>query len=102
MKKLSIIILSCVALSPFFVNSASAKKPVNQWTCEDFLVLDAKYQPTAVGVTIALNMNNKGVENQIIDTQGIEKVTPIMVQECKKDKKQSFRQRLAKEWAKIK
>ena len=52
--------------------------------------MDAKYQPTAVGVTIALNMNNKGVENQIIDTQGIEKVTPIMVQECKKDKNKAL------------
>ncbi|WP_407304641.1 acid-activated periplasmic chaperone HdeA [Acinetobacter sp.] len=102
MKKLSIVILSCVALTPMFVNAASTKKPVNSWTCEDFLALSATYQPTAVGVTIALNMNNKGVENQIIDTQGIEKVTPIIIEECKKDKKQSFRQRLAKEWAKIK
>ena len=102
MKKLSIMILSCVALTPVFVNAAPAKKPVNSWTCEDFLMLDATYQPTAIGVTIALNMNNKGVENQILDTQGIEKVTPMVIQECKKDKKQSFRQRLAKEWAKIK
>ncbi|WP_216934511.1 MULTISPECIES: acid-activated periplasmic chaperone HdeA [unclassified Acinetobacter] len=102
MKKLSIIILSCVALTPVFVNAAPANKPLSRWTCEDFLVLDTTYQPTAVGVSIALNMKNKGMENEIIDTKGIEKVTPIMVQECKKDKKQSFRQRLAKEWAKIK
>lgn len=102
MKKLSIIILSCAALTPLFVNAAPVKKPVNSWTCEDFLALDESYQPTAIGVTIALNMNNKGVENQIIDTQGIAKVTPIIVQECKKDKKQSFKKRLSMEWAKIK
>lgn len=102
MKNLSIIILSCVALAPMFVNASPDKKPVNNWTCEDFLALNETYQPTAIGVAIAVNMNNKGVENQIIDTQGIETVTPIVVQACEKDKKQSFKERLAKEWAKIK
>lgn len=102
MKKLSLIILSCVALAPMLVNAAPNKKPVNKWTCEDFLVLDTTYQPTAIGVSIALNMNNKGMENQVIDMQGIEKITPIVVQECKKDKKQSFKKTLHTEWAKIK
>lgn len=102
MKKLSIAILSCIALTPMFSNAAPSKKPVNKWTCEDFLMIDQKFQPTAIGVNIALNMNNKGVENQVINMQGIDTVTPIVVQECTKNKKQSFKQVLAKEWDKIK
>lgn len=102
MKKLSIAIVSCIALTPMFLNAAPSKKPVNNWTCEDFLMVDAKYQPTAIGVSVALNMKNKGMENQIINMQGIETITPVLVQECTKNKKQSFKQLLAKEWAKIK
>lgn len=102
MKKLSIFALLLSASIPMALNAAIVKKPVGNWTCEDFLALKESYQPTAVGYTIALNMNNKGHEKELIDSQGIERVTPIIIQECKKDKKQSFRERLAKEWIKIK
>ena len=40
--------------------------------------------------------------DEILGHDSSEKITPIVVQECKKDKKQSFKTRLHTEWAKMK
>ncbi|MCU4415236.1 acid-activated periplasmic chaperone HdeA [Acinetobacter sp. WU_MDCI_Axc73] len=101
MKKISIILLSCALLTPVLVNAAPSKKPINNWTCEDFLALNSTYQPTVVGV-ITTQANKGKPEGQVLDVEGIEKVTPIIIQECKKDKKQNFKQKLTTEWTKIK
>ena len=98
---MSLILLSCVLVTPIMANASPTKKPVNNWTCEDFLALDESYQPTAIGVATALN--NKGKPGaQVLDVEGIQKVTPIIIEECKKDKKQNFKQKLTAEWMKMK
>lgn len=61
MKKVLGVILGGLLLLPVVSNAADAqkaadnKKPVNSWTCEDFLAVDESFQPTAVGFAEALN-----------------------------------------------
>ena len=92
MKKVLGVILGGLLLLPVVSNAADAqkaadnKKPVNSWTCEDFLAVDESFQPTAVG----------------LDVQGIATVTPAIVQACTQDKKASFKDKVKGEWDKIK
>lgn len=76
-------------------------KPINSWTCEDFLAVDDDFQPTAIGFAEALNSKNKP-EDAVLDISGIEKITPLVVQACEKDKTLSFKDRVRAEWDKIK
>lgn len=69
------------------------KKPVNSWTCEDFLAVDESFQPTAVGFAEALNNKDKP-EDAVLDVQGIATVTPAIVQACTQDKKASFKDKV--------
>lgn len=101
MKKTSCIILGSLLLIPVLSQAAENKKPVNSWTCEDFLALDASFQPTAVGFAEALNNKDKP-EDAVMDVQGITTVTPAVVQACTENKKASFKNEVKSEWEKIK
>lgn len=86
MKKVLGVILGGLLLLPVVSNAADAqkaadnKKPVNSWTCEDFLAVDESFQPTAVGFAEALNNKDKP-EDAVLDVQGIATVTPAIVHE---------------------
>ena len=80
---------------------AETKQPVAKWTCADFLAVDESFQPTAVGLGEAINKQGK-VEDAVLDVAGVEKITPLVVTACEKDKKASFVQKLKEEWAKVK
>ncbi|WP_054179364.1 acid-activated periplasmic chaperone HdeA [Trabulsiella odontotermitis] len=81
--------------------AADKSKPVNDWTCEDFLALDESFRPTAVGVVEALNNKDKP-EDAVMDVHGIATVTPVVVQACTDDNKSSFKQKVIGEWNKLK
>lgn len=81
--------------------AADNKKPVNSWTCEDFLAVDESFQPTAVGFAEALNNKDKP-EDAVLDVQGIATVTPAIVQACTQDKQANFKDKVKGEWDKIK
>ena len=81
--------------------AADNKKPVNSWTCEDFLAVDESFQPTAVGFAEALNNKDKP-EDPVLDVQGIATVTPAIVQACTQDKQANFKDKVKGEWDKIK
>ena len=74
MKKVLGVILGGLLLLPVVSNAADAqkaadnKKPVNSWTCEDFLAVDESFQPTAVGFAEALNNKDKP-EDAVLDVQ---------------------------------
>lgn len=101
MKKISGIILGSLLLIPAIGQAADNQKPVNTWTCEDFLALDASFQPTAIGFAEALN-NKEKPETAVMDVQGITTVTPAVVQACTEDKKASFKSKVESEWDKLK
>ncbi|MEB7883203.1 acid-activated periplasmic chaperone HdeA [Serratia fonticola] len=78
-----------------------SKKPVSTWTCEDFLALDESYQPTAIGFAEALNKKGNP-EDSVLDIDGIEKVTPMLVESCKKDPQSKFLTELKSAWKSLK
>eukprot|EP01083_Nonionella_stella_P041347 112097_1 len=106
MKKVLGVILGGLLLLPVVSNAADAqkaadnKKPVNSWTCEDFLAVDESFQPTAVGFAEALNNKDKP-EDAVLDVQGIATVTPAIVQACTQDKQANFKDKVKGEWDKI-
>ncbi|WP_186351658.1 HdeA/HdeB family chaperone [Pseudomonas lundensis] len=59
------------------------------------------FRPTAVGLGEAVNKSGK-VEDAVLDVAGVEKITPLIVTACEKDKKASFVQKLKEELAKVK
>ncbi|MCW0135267.1 acid-activated periplasmic chaperone HdeA [Escherichia coli] len=98
--------LGGLLLLPVVSNAADAQKqlitkPVNSWTCEDFLAVDESFQPTAVGFAEALNNKDKP-EDAVLDVQGIATVTPAIVQACTQDKQANFKDKVKGEWDKIK
>ncbi|HDI3020210.1 acid-activated periplasmic chaperone HdeA [Cronobacter sp. EKM101R] len=77
------------------------KKPVSTWTCEDFLALDASFQPTAVSFIEDIYKEDKA-ESAVLDVDGITKVTPMVIEACKQAPKESFRDKVKSEWGKVK
>ncbi|MDQ4429043.1 acid-activated periplasmic chaperone HdeA [Yokenella regensburgei] len=99
-KKLSVIV-GTMLIIPALSQAAENRKPLTKWTCEDFLAIDAKFQPTVVGFAEALNKNDKP-EDAVLDVKGVETVTPALVQACMMDKKALFKKKADSEWDKIK
>lgn len=82
-------------------NAAETKKPIKSWTCEDFIAVNETYRPTAVGIAEVLNKSGK-VEDAVLDVDGIEKVTPMVIDACTKDTKSSFISKVKDELKKVK
>lgn len=92
-----LIILATVFLIQFIAQSAekykTELKPITQWTCGDFLAVDESFQPTAVDYVETYN--KEGVlDDSIFDIDDIVKITPVIIQECTKDKQESFIQKV--------
>jgi acid stress chaperone HdeA len=81
--------------------AAETKKPVGQWTCADFLAVEDQYKPKAVYWATAYAKGGKP-EASVIDIEGTEKVTPMIIDECTKAPQASFWQKLKAEWKKVK
>lgn len=64
-------------------------KPVGQLTCQDFLMLDESFRPTAVAFAEGVTKKDKIVD-PMLDVQGIAQVVPVLVQECTKNPQDSF------------
>lgn len=91
---------SLVALTSM-AHAADTKQPVSKWTCEDFLAVKDTFQPTAVGLGEAINKSGK-VEDAVLDVDGVETLTPLVITACKEAPKDSFVQKIKSEWAKVK
>ncbi|MBS0849425.1 acid-activated periplasmic chaperone HdeA [Citrobacter sp. JGM124] len=90
MKKVLGIILGVSLIIPAMSQAADQKKPVNNWTCEEFLDIDSTFQPVAVGFSEALNNKDKP-EDAVLDVDGIQTLTPLVIQACEADKTASFK-----------
>lgn len=90
MKKVLGLILGASLLIPAIAQAADHKKPVTEWTCEDFLAVDSTFQPVAVGFAEALNSKEKP-EDAVLDVDGIQTLTPVVVQACGTDKAANFK-----------
>ncbi len=80
--------------------SAEVKKPVAQWKCADFLSIDDQFKPKVVYSATAFAKSGK-LAASVVDIEGTEKVIPRLIDDCAKDPKASFWQRLKNEWDKV-
>lgn len=101
--KFKMLLIGAASLLVFSTisNAAETKKPIKSWTCDDFIALDESYKPTAVGIAEILNKKGK-VEDTVLDVDGIEKITPIIVDSCKNDTQSSFVNKVKTEYQKLK
>lgn len=79
---------------------AGNKKPMAQWKCEEFLALDAQFQPKAVYAATELTKTGKP-EDSVLDIDGTEKVIPLIISECKKAPQESFWDKVKAAWKKV-
>ena len=81
-------------------DSEGMKKPVTQWTCEDFLALDDQFEPNAIYWATAYAKGG-APEASELDISATETVTPMVIEECEKEPKGSFWQKLKAAWEKV-
>jgi acid stress chaperone HdeA len=99
-RKLIAITVLMLAASSMALAAGSTGKKVSEWTCEDFLAVKESFRPTVVGIGAVVSRDK--VEDEVVDVDGIEKVTPELVQVCGKEPKASFLTKLKAEWEKVK
>jgi acid stress chaperone HdeA len=80
--------------------AAEVHKPVTQWNCTDFLSVDEQFKPKVVYWATAYAKGGQP-DAAVIDINGIEKVTPQIIDECAKTPQASFWTRLKDEWKKV-
>ena len=89
-----------VAAAAASASAADTKKPVAKWTCAEFIGVDDQFKPKVVYWATAYAKGGKP-EGSMIDIEGTEKVTPILIDECAKAPQASFWQKLKGAWAKV-
>ena len=95
--------IACSVVIAGIATSAMAsgnKKPVSQWTCADFLAVEAQFRPKVIYAATAYSKAGKP-EAEFIDIDGTERVTPMVVAECTKSPQASFMEKLKAEWQKV-
>jgi len=95
MKKKALLMFVVAVSMPGSLFAADAKKPVSEWTCQDYLLVEDTYKPQAVieAIDYSKKMNKDVVTTDVISQ---ETITPeMMVTECKAVPKESF-------WKKVK
>lgn len=75
------------------------KKPVSNWTCEEFLAVEGDFQPKVVYWATAKTKSGK--PGSIVDIEGTEKVVPMVIDDCKKTPSDSFMTKLKNAWRAI-
>jgi acid stress chaperone HdeA len=76
---------------------AETKKPASKWTCEEFLAVDATFQPKVIYWATAKTK----AAGKTVDIDGTEKVIPIVIDECKLSPKESFWTKIRDAWRKV-
>ena len=74
-----------------------AKKPLASVTCEEFNALDETFKPTIVAWAAGYRQGEKKPDVVALDVRGIEQITPVVVDECKKAPTTSFWSRVEAE-----
>ena len=84
-----------------FTFAESGSKPLGKMTCEDFLAMDDTVKPKVVYWAVAYGKGGKP-EAAVLDVEGTEKITPLLIQECQAKPKESFWKKVKAELKKLK
>ena len=87
-----------VVAVPAFAAEAS-KKPVTNWTCEDFLSIDDVFKPKVVYAATPHVKRRKHAD--LIDIDETEKVIPVVTTECQKVRQNALLRELEAAWDKV-
>lgn len=94
-----VVAVSLMAV-PTVTLAASANKPLGKMTCEDFLAVEDTVKPKVVYWAVGYANGGKP-EAAVLDVEGTEKITPILIEDCKKTPKESFWKKVKAEVKKI-
>jgi acid stress chaperone HdeA len=94
MKLCYLVLASCVLAIP--AAFAETKKPVSNWTCEEFLAVEGDFQPKVIYWATAKAKSGK--PDSIVDIEGTEKIIPMVIDDCKKTPASSFMGKLKDAW----
>lgn len=99
----AIMTLSSGAIAQTATTKADlAKKKVSEITCEDFNGLDELFKPTVITWITGFHLGDeKDADETVLDVDGVEKVTPIIVEACKAEPKASFWKKAEAELKKV-
>ena len=97
--KLSQLVL-LIAIAVPVSAAADTKKPVTKWTCADFLGVEDDFRPKLIYWATAQAKAGKP-EVATINIEGMEKVIPIIIEDCKKAPQDSFWQKLEAGWKRV-
>ncbi|MEK4033643.1 acid-activated periplasmic chaperone HdeA [Methylocystis sp. IM3] len=75
---------------------ADDKKPVSNWSCEEFLAVEGDIQPKVIYWATAKAKSGK--PGSIVDIEGTEKVVPMVIDDCKKETSGSFMTKVKNAW----
>jgi len=71
-----------------------SKKPIEKVTCEEFNGLEDTFKPKVIAWAAGYKEGQKKPDVVAIDIDGVDRVTPFIVDECKKAPQASF-------WSKV-
>lgn len=98
--------LVLLAIGLIVASSASAQgkeigkfKPNKDWTCRDYIALDASYQPKAV---YWASGQGRFRGDDVMDIDAVEQVIPVLTESCKKNPTAVFRDKLKAAWDDVK
>ena len=92
--KFRFLVLAGAALAAQAALADDNKKPVSNWTCEEFLAVEGDFQPKVIYWASGQTKGKPGV----VDVEGTEKIVPVVIDECKKTPTNSFTQSLKNAW----
>ncbi len=105
--KLHYLIFSIAILSiPTLViaedkNNVPPQKTIKKWTCEEFVAIGEEFKPKAIYWASAHARGGKKHKANILNIEGTEKVIPIVIDECTRQPKASFWDKLNNAWHKV-
>ena len=91
-------LIICTVTTPA-VAAEDIKKPITQWTCAEFLSIDEAFRPKVVYAATAYSKAHK--PESVIDINGTETVTPVIIDNCKKTPQSRFVRELKAAWNKV-
>lgn len=99
----AVLILSNVAMAESKATTKEdlAKKKVAELSCEDFNGLDESFKPTVIAWAAGYQKGDSKPDSVAVDIDGIEKVTPFVVEACQKEPKASFWEKVEAELKKV-
>lgn len=93
-RKLFVATIAIMASTAVFAAKAPVK-PVDKWTCGEFLELDEQYRPNAIFFAEGLSKSGKPVD-AVMDVDGTLTVTPKVTEACTQNMDGSFVETLQK------